>query len=116
MNNRLYSNMNNNNNNNNNEKNVFKDINSINLNMKPVKLLNNETNICWWNTFAQLFGTTRDISIVDSMMNFINKHDCHDNSKCWYCNILKDFITIMANSNELITVDLAKNLFNIPGE
>jgi len=83
--------------------------------LKPVKLLNNVgDNICWWNSFAQLFGTTRNLSILNAMIRFINEHDCDDNRKCWYCNTFYDFITIMTNSNNSTNTDFNKYLFNIP--
>jgi len=56
-----------------------KDIIELNyvINQSPVKLLNkNGSNICWWNSFAQLFATTRSLTIINIMNAFINEHDC----------------------------------------
>ena len=30
------------------------------INLIPVRLANNGTNICWWNASAQLFALTKD--------------------------------------------------------
>jgi N-glycosylase/DNA lyase len=47
------------------------------MNLKPVTLMNKSgTNICWWNSFIQLFSTTRDKLIVNEMTKFINKYKC----------------------------------------
>jgi len=47
-------------------------ISNFTINLKPVKLLNNVgDNICWWNSFAQLFGTTRNLSILNAMIRFL---------------------------------------------
>src|SRR5947209_3264191 len=70
--------------------------------------------MCWWNSFAQLFGATRNMSIVNKMIEFIDKHNCGDSNKCWHCNVFNDFIIIMTCSNNSINVDFDKYLFNIP--
>ena len=45
------------------------------MNLKPVKLMNKlGANICWWNSLIQLFASTRDQTIVNVMINFINEH------------------------------------------
>jgi len=100
-----------------NNKNQNKILLNLVINNSPVILLNkNSANICWWNSFAQLFAATRDLSIVNTMIGFINEHNnnCCCYVKCWYCNILHDFITIMTNSNGSINIDFNKYLFNIP--
>ena len=98
------------------------------IDSKPVKLINNGTNICWWNSFVQLFPSTRNMMIINYMFQFINHHqnsnhknnnNINDNNndnnsnklkQCWYCNILQDFITIMTNSNDAIIIDFNKYL------
>ncbi len=46
----------------------------VTINKFPVKLVNkNGANICWWNAFAQLLATTRNVSIVNKLNMFINE-------------------------------------------
>src|SRR5947209_5628819 len=88
--------------------------NNFVINNKPVKLLNNGTNMCWWNSFVQLFSATRNIHIINLMNKFITTHNCGNNNECWYCNIMNDFITIMTYSNDSTCIDFNKYLFDNP--
>ena len=66
--------------------------NKLTIHFQPVKLLNKVgTNMCWWNSFAQLFTSTRNMSILNTMYKFIKSHDCDNSNECWYCNILNGF-------------------------
>ena len=102
----------------------------LNLLKKPVKLLNkNGANICWWNSFVQLFAATNNTAIINEMNKFISKHGCNDNidnnndnnddnnksyKLCWYCTMFKSFVEIMSNSNNIDYVNFPEFLFNIP--
>src|SRR2546421_5541324 len=93
---------------------------SLSLLKKPVKLINkNGTNICWWNSFVQLFVSTNNTTIVNGMNKFINEHiTLHNNNEfcksCWYCTMFKSFITIMNNSTDVHSINFGEFLFNIP--
>ena len=94
---------------------------------KPVKLLNkNGANICWWNSFAQLFAATNSITIINEMNEFIKKHDCINNNNnnnnvdnkyyesCWYCRMFKAFVAIMYDANNICSINFDEFLFKIP--
>jgi len=56
-------------------------INVDKINKLPVKLLNkNGANMCWWNAFAQLFTTTRSLTIINKMNVFIKQTYCRSNN------------------------------------
>src|SRR5690349_20156764 len=91
--------------------------------MINVKLINNETNMCWWNSFVKLFAFFQCALIMSKINEFINKHDCkhnngnnnnnhnnndNDNNKCnnndnnnkckklcWYCNVFNAILTVI---------------------
>jgi Ubiquitin carboxyl-terminal hydrolase len=89
--------------------------NAFKSNLMPVKLLNKiGNNICWWNSFAQLFASTRNLQIINRMYSFIASHNCEYNNKCWYCKILNDFITLMTDTNDSTNIDFNKYLFDNP--
>ena len=94
---------------------------TTNINLRPVALMNNlGNNICWWNSFIQLFAATRNEFIVTDMIKYINEHSCrsdnnnNNNKKCWYCNNLKTTIEIMTENNNSYVTDFSKTLFIIP--
>jgi hypothetical protein len=58
-------------------------ISKLKINFEPVRLLNNiGDNVCWWNSFAQLFCSTRDMIIINTFAALINNtknnHNCID--------------------------------------
>jgi hypothetical protein len=88
---------------------------TLKCNLTPVKLLNKiGNNMCWWNSFAQLFASTRNLSIINTMYKFTESHNCENSNECWYCKILNDFIILMTDTNDSTNIDFNKYLFDSP--
>ena len=92
----------------NNDKHLLLSITATNT--KPIKLINkNGANICWWNAFAQLFASTRNLSILNEITKFITDHHFNNNNEpnklCWLCDILSDLITIMTDKSNLTNIN-----------
>lgn len=95
---------------------------NYNINSYPAKLKNKTgSNICWWNAFINLFTSTRDKTIINKFIEFVNKHDNEhnyindnkNNMQCWYCNIF-DIIIKITTSNNLEEIDFYEYLFDTP--
>src|SRR2546421_4482433 len=87
--------------------------------LKALTLMNKPgTNMCWWNSFIQLFTSTRGKLIVNEMYKFINAHECNDknvkNHKCWYCDVFQTTILLMIENNNPNVGDFPKILFEVP--
>jgi hypothetical protein len=95
------------------------------ISLQPAKLLNKlGANICWWNSFIQLFVSTRDTIIINKFIGYVNEHKCCEfdsdydkdkhNPQCWYCNVFRMLVEVSTVSSNLVEFDFTKYLFDIP--